>query len=384
MAGTSPLVSIPFASSDISELEVKAVTASLKRDIRSPGIECTRFEEDFRTFIQSKHAICVSSGTAALHLCTRAANIEPGDLVITSPYSDAAAVSAILSENAIPVFVDIDKRTGLIDPERLKQVAHDLSSSNKLARRWLPRKGAEHIARLKAIIHEAPFGLPGNHDVISDIFNTNKLVVIEDARQALGSKNDENYAGTNGNFGVYSFRFGNPISTGSGGMIVTDEDDAAHFIRTLSNKGSDPRHQQRIYSIPGFDYHMNEMIAALGRIQLSRLDMIQYSRQKVAGWYSERLAETSGIELPAQENDQSQRSWPAYVIRLDVLRHRQQTIEELAIQGIPSTPYQVAVHLQPFMIEKFSYHSEDFPEAESARETSACAAIFRGDDRKTG
>jgi dTDP-4-amino-4,6-dideoxygalactose transaminase len=364
MAGTSPLVSIPFAASDFTDLEIKAVTNALNGDLKSPGLECTRFEEDFRSSINRKHAICVSSGTAAIHLCIRASSIKSGDIVITNPYSDSAAISAILAENAIPVFVDIDERTGLMDLEQLKQAVHDLSSSNKVARRWLPRKGAEHIRRLKAIIPSAPFGQSYEMDAINDISSSREITIIEDLRQTFVVKVNDKFAGTSGNYGVISFRFGNPISTGGGGMIVTDDHSAAHFIRILLNKGSDPQHQHRLYLASGYDYRMNEMVAALARAQLSRIESILYSRQKVARWYNERLADRPGIVLPVQVEGQGQQSWPAYVIKLDPKMHRQRIIEELVIQGIPTTPYQVAVHLQPFMIEKFSYHSGDFPEAE--------------------
>lgn len=364
MAGTPSLVSIPMFSSDITELEVKAVVAALKNGLRPSGIECLRFEELFRLTFNSKYAISVNSGSAALHLCIRAAGVGPGDIIITSPVSDISTAEAILYENAIPLFVDIDNCSGLMDLEYLKEVIHDVSTSSKLSRRWLPRRGAEHVHSLKVVLPVDVFGLPLDIGPLVNSAAGKTVVVIEDSRQALGTINNDHYAGTQANFGVFSFQPGNPISTGGGGMIVTENEGSAHLLRTLRNEGCDPMHQNRIYTKLGFNYHMNEMIAALGRTQLLRLDSILAARHKVAQWYNLRLSESQALEIPPAITGEARQSWPAYVVKLDPSLSRQKIIEELAIQGIPSTSYLLAVHLQPFMVERFGYRNGDFPEAE--------------------
>lgn len=364
MAGTTPLVSIPLFSSDITEFDVKAVDKAIKNGLRPSGIECSRFEELFQQTFNVKHAISVNSGTAALHLCIRAAGVGPGDIVITSPFSDVSAVEAILYENAVPLFVDIDNSSGFMNLDYLRNVVRDVSSSNKLARRWLPRRGAEHIGSLKVVLPVDVLGRPVNVESIVNGTSGKNMIVIEDSRQALGAVINNHYAGTEANFAAFSFHSGSPISTGSGGMIITDNEGSARLLRTLRNEGCDPVHQNRLYTKLGYNYHMNEMVAALGRTQLLRLDSILAARQKVAQWYNLRLSESQALEIPPALTGEDRQSWPAYVVKLDPSLNRQMIIEELAIQGIPSTSYSLAVHLQPFMVERFGYKTGDFPEAE--------------------
>lgn len=368
MAGTTPLVSIPLFSTDVTDFEVKAVITALKNGLRPSGIECSRFEEQFQQAYRTKYAVSVSSGSAALHLCIQAAGVTPGDIVITSPLSDMAVVEAILYEQAVPLFVDVDQSTGLINLDILHQVVHDISASNKLARRWLPRKGAEHVGSLKAIIPVDILGQKVEIDSIANEFSGRNMVVIEDSRQALGINKNSHFVGTGSNCAVYSFQSGFPISTGSGGMIITDNEEMSHVLRILRNEGCDPVHQNRLYTKLGYNYHMNEMVAALGRAQLIRLEAILAAREKVAQWYDLRLSGVPALEIPSQFTGNGSQAWPTYVVKLDDSIHRHKVIEELAIQGIPSTSPLLAVHLQPFMVDRFGYKLGDFPEAErSAR-----------------
>jgi perosamine synthetase len=364
MAGTSPLVSIPMSPPDITELEVKAVVSALKDGYKNPGLECARFEELFQEYYGVRFAIGVNSSTAGLHLGIRASGITSGDIVITTPFSDISSISAILYENAIPVFVDIEPGTGAMNLEMLSQVVHDLVSSNKLSRRWLPRSGAERIGKVKALLPGDTFGLPINMEVPVSIANEYKLKIIEDASGAFGAWYLDHRAGTCGNFGVFSFRSGNQLSTYEGGMVITGDEAAANLIRALRNEGSDPQHQNRLYNHLGYNYQLNELNAALGRAQMTRIEDILHNREQVALWYITRLANIPAIEIPIIPKSVTRAAWPAFVIRLDPSIYRQNIIEELAIQGIPSAAYSLPIHLQPFMVERFGYRAGDFSETE--------------------
>ena len=365
MTATNPLVSIPISPPDITELEVKAAISALKDGYRLPGQECARFEELFQDFYETRFAIGVNSGTAGMHLCLRVSGITPGDMVITTPFSEISCTHAVLYEKAIPVFVDIEPETGAMDMEMLEQVVHDLLSSNKLARRWLPRRGTEGIGKLKVILPVDTFGIPLNMEVPNGLAKEFNLKTIEEASGAFGARFSDQRAGTCGNFGVFSFHSGSQLSACNGGMIVTNDETATHFIRILRNEGSDPKLQNRLYSHLGYDYQLNELNSALGRAQLTRMEDVLRNRERAAQWYSTRLSGLPGIEVPFVPSNVKSVSWPVYAIRLASSIDRQRIIEELAIQGILSSAYHSPIHLQPFMVERFGYRPGDFPAAES-------------------
>src|SRR5512142_1437161 len=155
---------VPMSSPDLTDAERNAVLGVLNTPNLSMGKQIELFEEAFGQFSGSRHAIGVNSGTAGLHLCVRAAGIGPGDLVITTPFSFVASANVLLFEQAVPVFVDVDPRTGNIDPAMVEQAAHDLTQGGAAARRWLPRQGASQDGRLKAILAVDVFGQPADMD----------------------------------------------------------------------------------------------------------------------------------------------------------------------------------------------------------------------------
>ncbi len=147
-------------------------------------------------------------------------------------------------------------------------------------------------------------------------------------------------------------------------MVVTNDETAANLIRALRNEGSDPKFQNRLYNHLGYDYQLNDLNAALGRAQMTRMEDILHNREKVAKWYQLRLTNIPAIELPFIPPTVTRATWPAFVILLSQSIYRQSIIEELAIQGIPSRAYHLPIHLQPFMVERFGYRAGDFPEVE--------------------
>ncbi|MGW8144297.1 MAG: DegT/DnrJ/EryC1/StrS family aminotransferase, partial [Anaerolineales bacterium] len=273
---------IPMSSPDITDAERRAVAEVLDTPNLSMGSRILAFESAFRDYTGSKHAIGINSGTAGLHLCIRAAGIDEGDLVITTPFSFVASSNVILFERAIPVFVDIDPITGNIDPKLVAQAVNDLTSAESDRTRWLPRKGAEKISTLKAILPVDVFGQPADLDPIRTIAEEYRLIVIEDSCEALGAEYKGRKAGTLGDYGVFAFYPNKQMTTGEGAVIVTNDEQAADFMRSLRNQGRSPGDTWLQHTYLGYNYRLNEMSAALGEIQISRLDRMIDKRSTVA------------------------------------------------------------------------------------------------------
>jgi dTDP-4-amino-4,6-dideoxygalactose transaminase len=328
------------------------------------GKQILAFEEAIKQFSGMRHAIGVNSGTAGLHLCVRAAQIEPGDLVITTPFSFVASTNVILFENAVPVFVDVDESTGNINIPSLVQAARDLRAGGRKADKWLPRSGAGAHGRLKAILPVDVFGQPAEMDAIRQLADELGLAVIEDSCEALGSEYKGRKAGRLGDYGVYAFYPNKQITTGEGGVIVTDDEKAAHFMRALRNQGRAPGDTWLQHTFLGYNYRMDEMSAALGLTQMQRIEELLTKREQVAKWYDERLAETPGVELYTIEPATSRMSWFVYVIKFTQGIDRDAAARALDAAGIPVRPYFAPIHLQPYMVERFGYRPGDFPVTE--------------------
>jgi dTDP-4-amino-4,6-dideoxygalactose transaminase len=358
-----------MSSPDLTDAERQAVLAVLNTPTLSMGSQIQAFEEAFYAYTGCKHAIGVSSGTAGLHLCVRAAGIAPGDLVVTTPFSFVASTNVLLYEQAIPVFVDVDPVTGNIDTAQVQEAAHDLTTGGLAARRWLPRRGlpsprALNSCQLKAILPVDVFGQPCDLDPLADTAREYGLKLIEDACEALGAEYQGRKAGTLGDYGVFAFYPNKQITTGEGGMIVSNDDQAAGLMRALRNQGRAPGDTWLQHTYLGYNYRLDEMSAALGAIQMQRLPELLTRRLQVAGWYQEHLAEIPGVEPPHLAATTSQISWFVYVIRLARGISRGKVASLLEQKGIPVRPYFLPIHLQPYLVERFGYSPGDFPVTE--------------------
>ena len=352
---------VPMSSPDLTDAEREAVAAVLRTPSLSMGGEILGFEAAFREYTGLKHAIGVNSGTAGLHLCVRAAGIGEGDLVITTPFSFVASANVLLFEHAVPIFVDVDPQTGNIDTELVSQAVADLIQNSRAAGRWLPRKGAAHAGRLKAILPVDVFGQPADHDPIQRIARQHDLKVLEDACEALGAEYKGRKAGTLGDTAVFAFYPNKQITTGEGGVIVTDDDQAAALMFALRNQGRAPGDTWLQHTHLGYNYRLDEMSAALGRIQMNRLEELLAKREMVAGWYNQRLANVPGVQAPQLAPETSRASWFVFVVRFSAEIDRERVARKLDEAGIPARPYFLPVHLQPYMIEKFGFQPGDFP-----------------------
>ncbi len=358
-------MNIPMSSPDLTDAERQAVLEVLQTPILSMGERIRRFEAAFRELTGARHAIAVSSGTAGLHLCVRAAGIRPGDAVITTPFSFVASTNVLLFEGAIPVFVDVDPRTGNISPERVAEAARALAKGGATARRFLPPSlRRQDSPPLRAILPVDVFGQVADMDPLRAVAAEYGLKVIEDSCEALGATYKGRPAGTLGDYGVFAFYPNKQITTGEGGVIVTDDDEAADFMRALRNQGRAPGDTWLQHTHLGYNYRLDEMSAALGVVQMSRLEELLRKRERVAAWYEAGLREVPGVEIPFVAPQTTRMSWFVYVIRLEAGIDRAAVARRLAERGIPTRPYFVPIHLQPYMVERFGYREGDFPVTE--------------------
>lgn len=355
---------VPMSSPDLSDAERQAVQAVLNTPNLSMGREIEQFEAAFCQYTSSSQAVGVNSGTAGLHLCIRAVDVQPGDLVLTTPFSFVASTNVVLFENAVPVFVDVDPRTGNINPELVEQAALDLVMGGQAARRWLPRKGAANPGSLKALLAVDVFGQPADYDRLAEIARRHDLALIEDSCEALGAEYKDRKAGMLGDMGVFAFYPNKQITTGEGGMVVTNDEKAAKMMRALRNQGRAPGDTWLSHTHLGYNYRMDELSAALGRVQMTRLEELLQKREQVAGWYMERLPEIPWLEPPQLDPATTRVSWFVFVIRVEKGLDRDALARKLEDRGIPVRPYFLPIHLQPYMVERFAYRPGDFPVTE--------------------
>jgi len=346
---------IPMSGPDIISAEVEAIEAVLRTPYLSLGPRIVEFEEHFAAYVGARHAVGSSSGTAGLHLSIIAAEVREGDLVITTPFSFIASANCILYERAIPIFVDIDPATGNIDPTLVAEAAHNLTR----------RQGDKETGgRLKAILPVHAFGQPADMDPITGVAQQYNLTVIEDACEAIGAEYKGHKAGTLSDAAVFAFYPNKQMTTGEGGMIITDSEKWANLCRSLRNQGRDVFDAWLNHTRLGYNYRLDEMSAALGLVQLQRIEELLAKREQVARWYNECLADVELIERPYIAPTTTRMSWFVYVVRIKPPADRDEVMRGLAEASIPSRPYFTPIHLQPFYRDKFGYQRGDFPVTE--------------------
>ncbi len=365
---------IRMSSPDLTDADRKAVDAVLQTPNLSMGPQIKAFEAAFCELTGVNHAIGVNSGTAGLHLCIRAAGIETGDMVVTTPFSFVSSTNVILFEKAVPIFVDIDPLTGNIDTGLLRQAVEDLSLGGEPARRWLPRRlppvNQQKLGPVKAILPVDVFGQPADYDPINKLARQYGLKVIEDSCEALGGEYKGRTAGTLGDYGVFAFYPNKQITTGEGGMVITDDDEAADFMRALRNQGRAPGDTWLQHTHLGYNYRLDEMSAALGLSQMDRLGDVLRRRAQVADWYAQHLAKIEEVTPPQLVENTTGVSWFVYVIRVNASIDRDRLAKILKERGIPVRPYFAPIHLQPYMMDMFGCQRGDYPVTEDLGDRS--------------
>ncbi len=340
----------------IGEEERAEVLDTLSGMWLSRGPKVSRFEDDFRAYIDVRHAIAVSSCTAALHVAIVAAGVKEGDEVITSPITFPATTNAIMYERARPVLVDVDPRTFNIDPDLIE---------------------ASITPRTKALIPVHLAGQPCDMDAIMDIARRHNLTVIEDAAHAVGATYRGQKIGAIGDCGTFSFYASKNLVTGDGGMLTVKSDDRlAEFARIISLHGMSSTAWKR-YSkegtptwelvYPGFKYNMTDIEASLGIHQLRKIERITELRAQHAALYTRLLtdADLSEVTLPYVASDR-RHAWHLYIIQLNLERltvTRDRVMEMLKAENIGTGVHFVSVHRQPYYQSRFGFKDADYPNA---------------------
>lgn len=310
----------------------------------SIGPRIEMFEQRCAKVSGRRHAVGVSSGTSGLHCCMVAAGIGPGDEVITTPFSFVASANCILYVGATPKFVDIDPKTLNLDTDKLADAV---------------------TPRTKGIVAVEAFGHPGGMIETEKFARQHELVLIEDSCEGFGGRIGERPIGSFGRASVFGFYPNKQITTGEGGMIVTDDDVFADYCRSLRNQGRDGMAwlaHQRL----GYNYRLSEINAAIGVAQCNRLEEVLDNRRRVAHEYMTRLIDNRYLIVPTLQDD-THMSWFVFVVRLNDLfepEDRDNVIMSLRAEGIGCSNYFPPIHLQPYMVERFGFKSGEFPVCE--------------------
>jgi perosamine synthetase len=346
---------IPLAQPVIGEAEEQAVLDVLRSGRLSLGPRLPAFEEAFARRVGARHACAVSSGTTALHLALRAAGVEAGDEVVTSPFSFVASANSVLFEGARPVFADIDPVTLCIDPDAA---------------------AAAIGGRTKALLPVHIFGWPADLPALE----RHGLPIVEDACEALGAYHpDGTPVGGSGHPATFAFYANKQLTTGEGGMVTLGS--AEHKVRIDSerNQGRAPDMGWLDHDRLGFNYRLSEIACALGLAQLERLDDMLAARARVAGWYREALAGLAaerGLALPCPDAGGAVRGWFVFVVQLPEGVDRDATVLALRELGVQSKPYLPAIHLMSFYRERFGHREGEFPVCESVASASLALPFF--------
>ncbi len=346
-----------FGKPRIEEEDIAEVVATLRSGWIGMGPRTIQFERDFAAYIGAKHAIAVNSCTAALHLGLIAAGVGPGDEVITTPLTFAATANVIEHVGARPVFADIDRRTQNLDPARV----------------------AEKITpRTKMIVPVHMLGRAADMDPLLALAAAHNLKIMEDAAHAVETVYRGRHAGTIGHFAAFSFYANKNVTTGEGGMLTTDDDDAAEHIRRLRLHGISKDAWKRYsaegftpYELvePGYKYNMLDLTAALGLGQLRRVEENWRIRERLVMLYNEGLSEVPGLTIPALEPlaPGDRHAWHLYTIALDLegmTIGRAAFIDALQARNIGSGIHYTALHMQGYYRERYGYKRGDLPNAE--------------------
>ncbi len=352
---------IQLSAPDITSEERRLVDEVLTSGQLSFGPVLEAFEQEFAERFGARYAVAMSSGTAALHVAMIAAGVGEGDVVITTPFSFVASANSILFERGVPYFVDIDPVTLTMDPAATVDAIETLAPQG----------------RLRAVLPVHIFGRTVEMEAILAAARKHGVVVIEDACEAIGASADGVFAGRFGDASAFGFYPNKQLTTGEGGVLLTDRDDWARLARSLRNQGRSDSGTRIEYERLGFNYRMNTISAAIGLAQIRRLGELLHKREAVAMRYNALLAGLDGITPLAPPRAGMQLSWFVYIIRLAEGIDRDRLQAALAARGIDSRPYFPPIHLQPVYRETFGFRPGMFPHAEAAG-ASLLALPFHG------
>ena len=346
---------IPLAKPLVGAREEELLLETLRSGRLALGPRLPEFEGRLGDLFE-RPISAVSSGTAGLHLAIRAAGIEAGDEVVTTPFSFVASANCLLYENATPVFCDIDPRTLNIDPAAAAAAVTDRTTG------LLP----VHI-----------FGYPADMPALERLAADSGLWIVEDACEALGAVHaDGTRVGARGNLSVFAFYPNKQITTGEGGAVVCPDAAVKERIDSERNQGRAPDMGWLDHDRLGFNYRLDDLSCALGIAQLERLDELLAGRDRVAALYSEALADVEDLDLPCPDADGDRRSWFVYVVQLPPGVDRDAAVVAMRERGIDTKPYLPAIHLMSFYRERFGHREGEFPVCEDVARRSLALPFF--------
>jgi perosamine synthetase len=358
---------LPYGRQSIDERDIEAAIDVLRSDWLTTGPRVGEFEEAFAAYVEAKHAVSFSSGTAALHGAAFAAGLKPGDEAITTPLTFVATANCMLYQGARPVFADVSADTLNLDP----------------------LKAAERITpHTRAIFPVDYAGHPADLDAMLRLALKHDLTVIEDASHALGSTSRGRRIGGLAHMTTFSFHPVKHLATGEGGMVTTDDPKLATTLQRFRNHGIDSDARQRqtsgqwFYEMTdlGFNYRLTDIACALGLSQLRKLEANLQRRRAIAARYTEMFAALPGIIPPAVRDDVSP-AWHLYPVRLDLERlntGRAEIFRALRAENIGVNVHYIPVHLHPYYRERFGYRGGEYPIAEDAYQRLISLPLFHG------
>lgn len=354
---------IPYGRQAIDDDDIQEVVKVLKSDFLTTGPRVLEFERRVADYVGAKYAVAVNSGTAALHIACLAANIGEGDEVITSPITFAASANCVLYCGAKPIFADIDRDTYNIAPEEVEKML---------------------TPAVKAIIPVDFSGQPCDLDAIMELAHKHKLVVIEDAAHALGASYKGRRVGAIADMTCFSFHPVKPITTGEGGMVVTDDEELykrlllfrSHGItrdETLMSEVQGDWYYQQLEL--GYNYRITDISCALGISQMNKLDGFIERRRKLAERYDEAFCDVEGITIPYQ-SEGCESGWHLYVIRVAADK-RKSVFDGLRQSGIGVNVHYLPVYRHPYY-QKNGYDKCFCSNAELYYESAITLPLYPG------
>lgn len=342
-----------FGSPAVGEEEIAAVRDVMLSGWMGTGPKSKQFEEEFRAYVGREHAVAVNSCTAALFLSLHALALSPEDEVITTPLTFAATANVIEHVGARPVFVDVDPKTGLIDPERV---------------------AAAITKRTRAVLPVHLYGRACEMDDILALCQKHGLALVEDCAHAIETTHHGRRAGTYGNVSCYSFYVTKNLTTVEGGMLLTDDAELAKRLKRLALHGmtadawsrfSDQGYKHYQVVEPGYKFNMTDMQAAMGLVQMKKLGGMLERREVLWRYYDEKLRSLP-FELPPPTEPGSVHARHLYTILVDPARagiSRDKMLTELNARNIGSGVHYMGQHLQPYYRDKYGLTPEQFPHA---------------------
>ncbi len=327
---------------DIGTEEISAVSEVIESGFLVQGKKVEEFEKSVADYVGTRYAIAVSSGTTALHLALVAIGVSSGDEVIVPDFTFPATANVVVHTGARPVLTDIDPDTFNMDTNYIEEKITE---------------------KTKAIIPVHLFGQPADMGQVLEIAEEHNLCIVEDAACALGAQYHGEMCGSMGSAGCFSFHPRKAITTGEGGMITTDDEEIAERIRLWRNHGIKSTGGKYNFIVPGFNYRMTEMQAALGIAQMKKLDKIIDKRITLARIYDEQLSELGWLRTPCIIND-VKHIYQSYVLKIDEKTDRDRLIKRMNDSGIEVNIGTYALHMQEFF--KNNIKSDNLPNSEKA------------------